>query len=328
MRIAVCHGPQNITVETQPIPGIDEEKVLVKVALCGICGSDLALWSGWERKYPYTPGHEISGVVEASGMRVTGIMAGQRVVINPNLGCGSCRYCKRGKPNLCDVLKSRPIKSNGGFSEFVALDYRMVHPLPEEITDEQATFIEPLSCALHSVRVADIRAGQSLAIFGGGILGILTGIVLSSMGHPFLFVEPLQDRRRRLEDLFPAPSLSPQQLDDHLGGRAFSTAIDCSGSSIAVSQAIELIEKGGTLVLAGIGPADTAGLPLAQVTKKELTLKGTWLNPDTFTEAITLIEQSSPLLARIDSITFSLADIERAFRCAAERKHGRVLVRP
>lgn len=328
MRIAVFYGPQNITVESQPIPRIDEQKVLVKVSLCGICGSDLAIWSGKQPKYPYTPGHEFSGIIEAAGARVQGSTVGQRVVINPNLGCGRCRYCEQGKPNLCDSLKSRPVKSNGGFSEFVALNYTMVHPLPATINEEQATFIEPLSCALHAVNVADIRKGQTVAVFGGGILGLLTGIVLASKGHQFLFIEPLQDRRRRLEDLFAAPSLSPRQLGSHLGGRAFSAAIDCSGNSRAISQAMEFLEKAGTLVLAGIGPAEAAGLPLDQITKKELSLKGTWLNPDTFTEAITLTEEAGTLLNRLDTITFNLTDIEQAFRCAAAKKHNRVLVNP
>jgi len=328
MRIAVCHKPHQISVETRPIPDLDGDKILVRVALCGICGSDLALWDGSERKYPYTPGHEFSGRVERVGSKVRDISPGQRVVIDPNLGCGECPYCRRGLPNLCDFLKSRPIKSNGGFSEFVSLDHRMAHPLPPSLTDEQATFVEPLSCAIRIVEVAEAMKSDTVVIFGGGILGILVGTVLASRGNHFLYIEPRPQRRRQLKTLFNTECLIPEQLVDSKAYGQFDVAIDCSGNPKALAQAISILSKAGTLVLAGLVKSGKIESSVDQITRKELKLKGAWLNPNTFTDAITLTVKSRSLLRRLDTKTFPLSEIEQAFECAAQKRFNKVFVRP
>jgi L-iditol 2-dehydrogenase len=328
MRIAICTGPREIIIVTRPIPRIDEEKVLVKVALCGICGSDLAVWQGTEQKYPYSPGHEFSGTVVEVGSRVRGIDTGQRVVIDPNLGCGRCPYCTRGLPNLCDYLKSRPTKSNGGFSEYVALDCRMVHSLPSTLTEEQAAFVEPLSCALHAVEIGETDNDEVVAVFGGGILGVLVGIALASRDRKFFYVEPLEDRRLQLQELLAAPCLAPAELAGYSRDEPFSVAIDCSGSAAAVSQAVQLLDKAGTLVLAGVVQSDAPALPIHQITKKELKLRGSWLNPHTFADAIALAGQSRTVLDRLETRTYALPDIEAAFACAEEKQHNKVFVRP
>ena len=260
--------------------------------------------------------------------QVKGITEGQQVVIDPNLGCGNCRYCTKGLPNLCNVLKTRPIKSNGGFGEYVALDYRMVHPLPATITDAQATFIEPLSCALHAVKVAAIQKDENVAIFGGGMLGLLTAIVLDSLKKQFIVIEPEKERGSQLERLFDTVCLTPKQLNDYIKKRDFSVAIDCSGSVEAISQAIGTVTKSGTLVLAGVVQSSTIGVPIEQITKKELKLKGTWLNPDTFAEAIVLTEQCRAILDKLKTATFALDDIERAFECAEVKRYHKVFIRP
>ena len=197
MLSAVCRQPGRIELKTMPIPVVDENKILVKVIACGICGSDISVWQGYDKRYPYSPGHEFCGTVERTGSKVQSVSPGQRIVANPNLGCGHCPYCLKNLPNLCDFLKTRPIKSNGGFSEYVALDYRMAYPVPSSIDEKLATFIEPLSCALHLVELAEMEGDKSAAIFGGGTLGILTALVIRSKGGRCLFIEPLPHRRRQ-----------------------------------------------------------------------------------------------------------------------------------
>lgn len=333
MRIAICERPGHLVVQTRPVPPTGEGQVLVKVSVCGVCGSDLAAWRGTvDKKYPYSPGHEFCGTVERVGSDVRGAVAGTRVVVNPNLGCGECRYCRSGRPNLCDSLKTRPIKSNGGFAEYVALDHRMVFRLPDDFPDELAPFIEPLSCAMHVVGTADVGSGEKVAVFGAGVMGVLTAILLSRACHQLVVIEPDARRRGavgRLLAASPATSeeptcrevsaRSPEELPDSVPDGGFDVAIECSGRAAAVAQAIRVLAKAGRLTMAGM-VTDTAegGLPLLDITTKELQVRGAWLNPVPFGAAIQAALRHQSLLARLDTAFFRLEEIVSAFERAAE----------
>ena len=290
MKIGVCTKVDHIELQDRPIPEAGPGFVLVKVAVCGICGSDVAAWRGsGHKKYPYSPGHEFCGTIERTGENAGALEVGQRVVINPNLGCGQCRLCLAGKPNLCDYLKSRPIKSNGGLAEYAALDQRMIHPLAEALPDSLAPFIEPLSCALHAANSAAVNRGDRVAIFGAGLMGFLTGLALRSSGADIVCVEPSENRRRRASDLLGLNAISPEELTKSLPNGEIDVAIDCSGSGHAVAQAVRVLAKAGRLILGGIvmNPGD-ADISFIEMTTKELLVRGVWLNPDTFAAAIHL----------------------------------------
>ena len=329
MRIAVCEHPNHIEVQYRPVPSVGGLKVLVKVKACGVCGSDLAVWRGsGHKKYPYSPGHEFCGTIAEKGDRVKNLQIGQRVVINPNLGCGECRYCRSGKTNLCDYLKTRPIKSNGGFSEYVALDSRMANPLPEALSDMLAIYVEPLSCSLHSVRSLQPKAGENVAVFGLGTMGILTGIALQSSGARSIFVETSESRREMSKDILAASSLSPQQLaDSPLAGR-LDAAIDCSGNPEAVALAIRLLRKAGRLVISGLAVnADQTAMPLLDITTKELEIKGACLNPNTFEDAVQLAVEHRSVLHALKTECFALDNIGKAFERASCPDIHKVIVR-
>ena len=329
MKIAICHGRHAVDVESRPLPPLGNGQVLIRVSLCGLCGSDLGVWGGDSHMaYPYSPGHEFCGTVEEAGSSVTGLASGQRVVVDPNLGCGRCRYCGNGKPNLCDNLKGRSVRSNGGLAEYVAADHRMVHALPDALSDATATLVEPLSCAIHVARVADIPHGVRVAIFGAGTLGLLTGLALEQTSCELLVVEPLASRRDQAEALLGCRAIEPRDLEPSHGPDAFDICVDCSGRAEAVRQAFTVLPKAGRLVLAGLASqGEEIGIPLAEVTRKELDLRGAWLNPHTFSEALRLAEQ---LRERLDTIPWEVLPLDRvrhAFERAATREGGRVLVK-
>jgi len=330
MRIAVCTRPGHIEVQTGPIPPLTDGSVLVGVTICGVCGSDVAAWLGTAGgSYPYSPGHEFCGVIRRTGARVTGVRVGQRVVINPNLGCGECVYCRADRPNLCDVLKTRPIKSNGGFADYVVLDHHMVHPLPDVLPDELATFIEPLSCALHAARRARVEARDAVVVFGAGMLGLLTALALKASGCTTTVVEPAEWRRKRVSDLLNVSAVSPDRLPDSTPAGTFDAAIECSGRSAAVAQAIRTLRKGGRLVLVGmVVDPGAAAVPLIDVTRRELDVAGAWLNPHTFGDAIRLAVEHRRMLEGLTVEAFRLNDIAAAFERARSPEVNRVLVRP
>ena len=345
MRIAICERPGHLAVRTRPIPPTGEGQVLVKVRVCGVCGSDLAAWRGTiDKEYPYSPGHEFCGTVERVGPNVGDAVPGTRVVVNPNLGCGECRYCRSGRSNLCDRLKTRPIKSNGGFGEYVALDHRMVFPLPNGFPDELAPFIEPLSCAMHAARTADVRSEERVAVFGAGVMGVLTAILLrdpstGSGSRPesiegrdncrqLVVVEPDPRRRETISRLLEVSTCSPEELPDSVPDGGFGVAVDCSGRAAAVAQAIRVLGKAGRLTMAGmVSDAAEGGLPLLDVTTKELAIRGAWLNPVPFERAIQAALRHQPLLARLKTAFFRLEEIVSAFESAAEAEVHRACVR-
>lgn len=330
MRVAVCTGPRQIEIRERPPPEVNAGKVLVRVTLCALCGSDLHVWRGsGYRQYPYSPGHEFGGVIEEAGKASGGLAPGQRVVVDPNLGCGDCEFCERGRPNLCPRLKTRPVKSNGGLADYVALDHRMVHPLPDELPDELSHYVEPLSCALHMVHTADPDPGARVLVFGAGSTGKLVGAALSLSGIQPVFVELSDRRRREVTRLFGAEALSPQELDASGFAGEVEAAIECTGSAAAVAQAIRSLRKGGRLVVAGLfGESDRGDIPLDEITTKELEIVGAWLNPGTFVKALEMAVQLRDLLSDIDTEVFPLDEVAKAFERAALPEAPKVLVRP
>jgi threonine dehydrogenase-like Zn-dependent dehydrogenase len=204
----------------------------------------------------------------------------------------------------------------------------MTYPIPPSLTDEHATFVEPLSCAIRIVEISEAKKSDKILVFGGGALGILVGTVLATKGNSFRYVEPIPERRRQLNALFNTECLSPKKLVDSNQFERVDVAIDCSGNPKALAQAIIILNKAGVLVLAGLVRSGMIESAVDQITKKELTLKGAWLNPNTFTEAIDLTMNSRSLLDRLVTKTFPLLEIERAFECASQKRFNKVFVRP
>ncbi len=328
MRIAICRNWNAIEVHTRPVPEIDNVQILVNIRLCGICGTDIAAWnSSFEKKYPYSPGHEYCGVIEQIGARVQGLRVGERVVINPNLGCGNCEFCKNGRPNLCDFLKARPLKSNGGMAEYVALHQKMAYLLPESFPDELSPFIEPLSCARHACERAAALPGNKIVIFGAGIVGVLTAVACQSKGLLPLLVEPVSTRSEAVAAALNLRAMTPAQLDSSELAGNIDAAIDCSGSPRAVSQAIRTLKKGGRLVLEGLVQNDCA-IPLTEVTRKEIEICGAWLNPGSFHDAIDVAVRNQSFLTTLTTKIFSLDNIARAFELASKGDVHKVMVKP
>jgi len=331
VRVAVCEAPGRLDLRRRPRPSPEAGQVLVRVSVCGLCASDLAMWrGGGTAAYPYSPGHEFCGTVEAGDDGgAAPLRAGERVVVNPNLGCGRCRYCLAGRPNLCDRLKTRPIKSNGGLADYVALDGRMVRRIPDALPDEAATFVEPLSCALHAANRLAARPGERVGVFGAGTMGVLTALALRRRSCAVLFIEPDAGRRKTVAGQFDAPAFAPEEVSGSDPPDAMDAAAVCCESARAVEQAVGAVRKGGRIVLLGVatgGPCDAAAL--REITTKELRLEGAWLNPHTFDEALHLAVRRRDVLAALATQTFSLDRVREAFEAAATRRFHRVLVRP
>lgn len=332
MRIAVCIGKGHIEIQERPVPEAGADRILVKVTLCGICSTDVAVWQGnphARKRYPCSPGHEFCGTVDRVGANVTAFRVGDRVVIDPNLGCGACRYCRSGTPNLCDRLKTRNVKSNGGLSEYVAIDSRMAYALSPDLSDELAVFVEPLSCALHIARTAGATTGEKGVVFGCGIMGLLTGFALKQADLSPVLVDRDESRRKEAAAILDVDTFDPGQFSDSAVFGQYDFAIDCTGNIKAIGQAIEAVRKGACLVLGGlVADADSTAGMFAEITMKELVVRGAWLNPNVFQEAVELVEKNRATLEKISTELYRLSDVSDAFKQAASGSVHRVLVAP
>lgn len=203
----------------------------------------------------------------------------------------------------------------------------MVYPLPASLPTELGPFVEPFSCAIHAAGMAHVASGERLGIFGAGCMGLLTGLVLSPRKCKIVYIEPVAARRKQASQLLYVPAISPELADSKIVGK-LDVAIDCSGSAEAVSKAVGALRKAGRLVLAGL-VTNTAGveLPLMEVTTKELQIKGAWLNPNVFKNAIRQVVKYKEILRSFRIKIFGLDDIAEAFRQASSRNMDKILIR-
>ena len=172
MKAAVLERVKSFRVKDIPKPVLNPDEILVKVNVCGICGTDIKLYEGkYTARTPVVLGHEYSGEVVEVGNGVKNIKVGDRIVPDPNESCGACYWCRSAKPCFCNDLAAYGVLRDGGFAEFTKLTERGAHKIPEQLDYESASFTEPVSCAVHCIDRATIKQGETVLIIGGGPMG-------------------------------------------------------------------------------------------------------------------------------------------------------------
>ena len=262
MRSAVYRSPGDVGVEERPVPAPGPGEVLVEVAYCGICGSDLHIMiEGWGK--PGTVGgHEFTGVVAAVGDGVDRWSPGDAVVCGPSPRCGTCRRCREGKPSQCEE-RGKPVDGDvgGAFAGFVVCDARALLAIPAGMSPRVAALAEPLAVALHGITRSGAAPGDRAMVFGAGPIGALTVAALVAKGFgPVVVVEPGERRRQLARDLGATEVLDPAELEtyppwepERLSPRAVDVVFECSGKKAAMEAGFHQLRRGGHLVLVGAG---------------------------------------------------------------------------
>ncbi len=284
MRQIVLERPETIVQREIEKPKPRPGDALIRTEQVGICGSDLHAYHG---KHPFislpvVPGHEVVGIVEELGEGASGIAVGDRVVLEPNIICGQCIYCRSGRYNLCDNLTVigcvGPL--DGGMADyFIAPAQRFIR-VDERLTLEQATMIEPLATATHAVRVAEGTQGKRVAVLGAGSIGLLTMQAAKAGGAAVIVVTDLSAEKRALAlELGADAAFDPRDpgaiaaMRERMGGPA-EVVFDCVAIQTTIDQAIVLAHKGGTVIVEGVPEYDVT-IPLAIVQDREIRLQGT-----------------------------------------------------
>ncbi|MCA1187397.1 MULTISPECIES: zinc-dependent alcohol dehydrogenase family protein [Saccharopolyspora] len=292
MRAVVVEGPGQITVTTVPDPTPGPNDVVVAVDACGLCGTDLHLVDGEIPvvNYPITPGHELAGRVVAVGSEVTRLAEGDAVAVDPSLPCGECRYCRKGKGNLCEPWQAIGISSPGGAAEYVQVQAKKCYPLPEGISPTAAALIEPLSCAVHGLDKAPHDLTDDVLIYGAGTMGLLLAQLLKRAGVRSLsVVDRRQDRLAVAESMgVSAIATDASALDEAAEG--WDLVVDATGVIAAIEDGLGRVRKAGTFLQFGVADAaKTANFSPFKVYNEEITIVGSMAVHNSFDRARDLL---------------------------------------
>src|SRR5690348_15166992 len=325
MRRVVVY-PGRIAVEAADVPAPGPNEALVRTLVAGVCGSDLHAALGRHPfvPLPYRPGHEVVGIIEAAPIEAGPIEAGgsaagawtpgQRVIVEPDLPCWTCKMCTTGRENLCENLQFFGCGyAQGGMADYFTLPANRLHSVPDALDDNTAALIEPLSTPVHAVRLAGDVAGRSVTVLGAGTIGLFTLAVLRAHGAgKIVSTDPNPGKRDRAAALGADVTIDARtpdvtgQVRKALGGSA-DIVFDCVAVQSSMDQAIAIADKGGTVVVVGV-PASAVTVPLPVVQDHQIRIQGsaTYLSDD-YRESAKLLGQGAVRAADFVTATRPLA---------------------
>ena len=291
-----------VTEMERPVPEADE--VLVEVAACGICGSDVHGYDGssGRRIPPIVMGHEAAGIVAGVGSEVSGLSVGDRVTFDSTVYCGACSFCLKGDVNLCDHREVMGVSCGdyrraGAFAEYLVVPARIIYKLPEKFSFVEAAMLEAVSVALHGVAVSEMKGDEKVLIVGAGMIGLLLLQAARAAGAAQIFVSDVDETRLRLAKELGADAtlcMSGAALIDEMArvtkGRGVDVVLEAVGREETIRTAIDCVRKGGTVTLVGnISPQ--VALPLQKIVSRQIRLQGSCASAGEYPEAIRLIAE-------------------------------------
>ena len=313
-----------------PIPGPDE--LLIQIAACGICGSDVHGYDGstGRRIPPIVMGHEAAGIVAAAGAEVSGFSLGDRVTFDSTIYCGACEYCARSQINLCDHrqvigVSCGEYRRAGAFAEFLTIPARVAYRLPENLSFEEAAMLEAVSVALHGVAVSEMSGDETVLVIGAGMIGLLLLQAAKAAGASRVFVSDVDATRLELakelsadETLLASGAALIEEIVNATNGRGVDVVLEAVGRGETIAAGIDCVRKGGTVTLVGnISPQ--IELPLQKVVSRQIRLQGSCASAGEYPEAMELIASGKIKVASLITAVAPLSEGPRWF----ERLHAR-----
>jgi L-iditol 2-dehydrogenase len=333
MRVATYYSNDDIRIEERPVPKIGPGELLIRVQDCGICGTDVLSWYR-RNKTPLVLGHEIAGEIAEVGDGLTEYKKGQRVSASHHVPCGRCRFCLNGHETVCDTLRKTHFEP-GGFAEYLRLpainvELGGVYPLPDELSFEEATFIEPLACALRGQRIARMSEGKSVLVLGSGVAGLLHISLARINGASFIVATDIVDFRLESARRWGAQEVINAEKEDVVQrfrqlnqGKGADLVIVSTGAKPAQLQALQSVQAGGC-VLFFAATDEGVNIPLSVndvFWRNEVTLTSSYAaTPREHLEALQLIKDSKVPVKEMVTHRFGLDRIQEGFRLVAEAK--------
>ena len=340
MRVAMWYNNQDVRLEEMPTPQIGAGELLVRVEASGICGSDVMEWYRLDRA-PLVLGHEIGGQIAAVGDGVERYKEGDRISAAHHVPCNTCHYCLSGHHTACDTLR-RTNFDPGGFAEYLRLPAinvdRGVFLLPDEVSFEEAAFIEPLACVLRGQRLAHMQPGCCVLVIGSGIAGLLHVQLARALGASRVVAKDITDYRLEAAQQFGADAVFhaeenlPARLHQVNDGHLADLVIVCTGATSAINQALQSVERGGTvLFFAPTNPGVTIPISVNDFFfRNDITLTTSYAgSPADYSTALELIRARRVQVREMITHRLPLAETGLGFQLVAKAKNSiKVIINP
>ena len=319
MKAAVYYNNEDIRIEEVPLPKIGEGEILVKVRASGICGTDVMEWYRI-KKAPRILGHEISGDIADS--RTDKYKLGQRVFVSHHVPCGECNFCRAGDETACELLHKGNYEP-GGFAQFIRVPRENVergtYVLPDSVSYEEATMIEPLACAVRGLRVIRLQSRHTVLVLGSGVSGLLN-IRLAKLSGARVIATDIDPYRLKKAAEYGADQVI--NAKDGLGGIKADRVILCTGAVSAVNEAFSCAQRKGIILLFAV-PAKNIETPNADFWRNELTLVSSYgAAPKDLEDALGLIANGKVDIRDMITHRLPLEDCQEGFKIVSEAKES------
>jgi L-iditol 2-dehydrogenase len=328
MKVGMYYRNSDVRVEEQEIPAVGDDDLLIRVRASGICGSDLMEWYRIKRA-PLVLGHELTGDVVAVGKNIAEYQVGDRVFATHHVPCDECSACLTGHTTACRTFQEKNNFAPGGFAEYLRVSSRSVRTgilrLPEAMSYETGTFIEPLATVVRAYRTTGLHPGESVMIYGSGLAGILFVKLAKALGAGAVIVSDINDyrlaaaRAAGADFVVNAREDVPEFLQRH-HGRLADKVIICTGAASAANAALTSVERGGTILFFAVGaPGETLAVDFNPFWRNDISLKTCYgAAPLDNRQALELLSRGTVKVDDMITHRFPLAEIGQAFATAAE----------
>jgi threonine dehydrogenase-like Zn-dependent dehydrogenase len=321
MKAAVLTEKCKIQIQEVPTPRPQRGQALIKVRYCGICGSDVHIFQHGLPQ-PNILGHEFSGIIAEVGPEVENWKVGEAVSSVPGLSCGSCYWCLHGQSQICEWALQKSYGTGvvpGAMAEYIAVQASCMRRLPKGVGLREAPLAEPLSVALHGVRLSHFRPGDRVVVLGCGTIGLLTTLVLARSGVGAMHVTDLAEGKRQralklgADEVHDPQGLSPFIFHQRLNNLGPDIVFECVGVPQTLTDAINYVKKGGQVLVLGVGMAPTTLLPMVW-NFKEVEIKGSFgMTGDEYDLALGWLSRGWVPVDQVITKEVPLKEIQEAF---------------
>lgn len=336
MKAAVFEREGVLAVKDIAKPQITKpDQILIEVEACSICGTDVhitAVPPGYIATPGTTLGHEFCGHVVETGSAVTNLKIGDRVVVNPNNYCGTCTYCRKNLPNLCEHIEALGIDYDGAFAKYCCVSAKVAYPISEDVPAEIAACAEPLACAINGLNKVHVVPGSTAVVVGSGPIGLMITMLLKSAGVGQVFLLEAAPWRIEFAKKLNIATVIDPIYEDAMSAILEATQIgadyvfDVTGSQI--KSCVDYVRKGGQVVLFGVNKKARIDIAQSEITTKEILVSGTWLANATFPDAVRVLERKCIDVASLITDVIALDDISDGTEKLRKGQAVKVIVKP
>ncbi|WP_429971869.1 zinc-dependent alcohol dehydrogenase family protein [Fructilactobacillus sp. Tb1] len=315
MKALVMTGKQEMKMEEREIPTPKDNEVLIETAYAGICGTDNALFNGLPGSADAVPpivlGHENSGVVKAVGKDVTNFKEGDRVSVDPNIYCGKCFYCHIGLFEECDNLSAVGVTRDGGLEQYFTAPDTVVYHIPDSVSLKEACSMEPISCGVHTMHIMDnIQPHMNALIIGDGYMAKIFAQLLRAYGVQDITMTGRHDdllaQEQKQLNLNHVVNTTKEEIPSN-----YDIVIEAVGTPETQEAAVKHTNKGAQVMMFGVGaPGQTFSMNTYEIFKKQLTVKGSMINPNSFEDTLALLESGAVDITPFQANVISLDEVE------------------